>query len=242
VLQDTGCGAEPGAFWAGSAPANAACEVLLAGQEAAGPSEAEALEDAVNASLVVGAVIAAACILYWIPIRGWYRRSEARRLGPTRAMSGDADVIAPDTDSTLTITINAAPADVWPRLLEMGRGSTSLLQAKPASDLGPGDVLRFRFAPAFPIQAIDAGRTLVLGDGPGLLQWRWQFEVYAVDTTRTRLISRTRIRSGRSASAKLTALALRPIAFVLTRKMLLDVKRRAERGGSGGETTLRATV
>jgi hypothetical protein len=183
----------------------------------------------VSFSLFALSAFVALAILYWIPIRGWYRRSEARRLQAARPMSGDTDLLMPDYESTLTITIGAQPSDVWPRLLEMGRGDASQRREKEPTQLAPGDILRFRYAPAFPILSIDPGRTLILGDGPGLLQWRWQFELYAVDVGRTRLLSRTRVRSGQSISSKLVASILRPVVFVITRKMLLDVKRRAER-------------
>jgi hypothetical protein len=196
----------------------------------------------VNVTLVILAGLVAAFVLYWIPVRGWYRRSEARRVPPARAMSGDADLVAPDYESTLTITIGARPADVWPRLLEMGRPAATRQHPAAGAEPVPGDVMRFRYAPAFPVQSIDPGRTLVLGDGPGLLQWRWQFELYAVDVGRTRLLSRIRIRSGRSPFSRLVALALRPIAFVITRKMLFDVQRRAERGKADHMGPLRAAI
>jgi hypothetical protein len=186
-------------------------------------------EATVSFSLIVLSVLVAVGVLSWIPIRGWFRRSEALRLEPTRAMSGDADLLTPDYESTLTIAIDAQPADVWPRLLEMGRGRASQLPSKTPDQLQVGDILRFRYAPAFPIRAIDPGRTLVLGDASEGLQWRWQFELYAVDQRRTRLLSRTRICSGRTLGSSLLALALRPVTFVITRKMIFDVKRRAER-------------
>lgn len=191
-------------------------------------------------SVYVVTALVALAILYWVPVRGWYRRSEARRLERARAMSGDADLLAADYESTLAIAIAAPPTDVWPRLLEMGRSDASLRPGKEPTLLAPGDVLRFRYAPAFPIHSIDPGRTLILGDGPGLIQWRWQFELYAVAEGRTRLLSRTRFRSGASLGSKLFALVLRPVAFVITRKMLLDVKRRAERDAREGAHAVRA--
>ncbi|HXW06011.1 MAG TPA: hypothetical protein VD833_12310, partial [Vicinamibacterales bacterium] len=147
-------------------------------------------------TLVVVSAVVALMVLYWIPVRGWYRRSEAQRLASLRTMSGDTGVLSPDYESTLAITIDALATEVWPRLLEMGRGPGSQLRPADAADVSPGDVLRYRLAPAFPVHSVDPGRTLVLGDSPGRLHWRWQFELYPVDPSRTRLLSRTRIRSG----------------------------------------------
>lgn len=182
-----------------------------------------------NVALTVGAVAIAAGLLYWFPIRSWYRRSDAGRLDRLRTMSGDADLLCPDHESTLTIAIEAESADVWPALLQMGRGRRSQRTAKELSELKPGDVIQVSLAPPFPIAAIDPPRTLVLGAEHMWLQWRWQFELYALDVSRTRLISRARIRAGRTLASTALALALQPISFVIMRKMLFDVKRRAER-------------
>jgi hypothetical protein len=181
----------------------------------------------VNLTLVVlAALVAAAVVLFWIPVRDWYRRSEAGRVARIRAMSGDADLPVPGYESTLTITIPARPAEVWARLLEMGRSAAARQQPAPGTTPAAGDVMRFSLAPAFPVRAIEPGRTLVLGNG-GPLHWRWQFEIYAVDVGRTRLLSRIRFGPARTLRARALALALRPAAFVISRKMLFDVRRRA---------------
>ena len=179
-------------------------------------------------SLFVFALLVVAGLLYWFPVRAWYRRSGAGHLDPYRAMSGDADVLTPDYESTLTIQIDARPPDVWPRLLEMGRSRRSQRTGKDTSELKVGDVIRLTFAPDFPITSIDPGRTLVLGGNRAGLQWRWQFELYPLDADRTRLISRARLRTTASLGSTIKALLLQPVSFVIMRKMLLDVKVRAE--------------
>lgn len=181
-----------------------------------------------DGTMLVVAAATAAGLLYWFPVRGWYRRAEARRVQPLRAMSGDADLLCPDHESTLTIGIDAGSSEVWPCLLQMGRGPRSQQTTKELSQLRRGDAIQVSFAPAFPIVAIDPGRTLVLGN-EGTLQWRWQFELYPTHVGRTRLISRARLRAGRTFGSSFLALVLQPVSFVIMRKMLLDVKRRAER-------------
>ena len=180
----------------------------------------------VTLSFLVLSVLVIAVVLYALPIRGWYRRSGARHLDASRAMSGDVNVLSPDYESTLTILIDAPPADVWPCLLQMGRGRRSQRTTEDIARLKPGDSIRVTLAPAFPIKTIEPGRMLILGDA-GALQWSWQFELYAIDVNRTRLISRTRV-AARTAGETFIALFLQPISFVITRKMLFDVKRRAE--------------
>jgi hypothetical protein len=177
-------------------------------------------------SLVV--VLAGAGLLAWVGLRAWQRRAGAGRLDAMRTMTGDADLLRPDHESTLTIGVQAPPTAVWGCLLQMGRGERSQRTTKPANQLSVGDAIEVSFAPPFPILGIDPGRTLLLGGERYGITWRWQFELYALEIGRTRLISRARVRAGKTVGSSLFALALGPIAFIITRKMLLDVKRRAE--------------
>jgi hypothetical protein len=61
----------------------------------------------------------------------------------------------------------------------------------------------------------------------GGLDWVWQFGLYPVDETRTRLISRSRVRA-RAVWARLLTHAIEPAGFLMTRRMLLGLKQRAE--------------
>ena len=62
--------------------------------------------------------------------------------------------------------------------------------------------------------------------------------LYPLDETRTRLVSRSRVRA-RAAWARLLTHAIEPAGFLMTRRMLLGLKHRAEAlgaasmGGSG---------
>ena len=61
----------------------------------------------------------------------------------------------------------------------------------------------------------------------GGFDWVWQFGLYKVDEKRTRLVSRSRVRT-KSAWARLLTYAIEPAGFLMTRRMLLGVKERAE--------------
>ncbi len=56
----------------------------------------------------------------------------------------------------------------------------------------------------------------------------WQFGLYPVDERQTRLISRNRANVPRTVRWTLFMCLLEPVAFIMTRKMLLGIKRRAE--------------
>jgi len=59
------------------------------------------------------------------------------------------------------------------------------------------------------------------------LDWVWQFGLYAIDGTHTQLVSRSRVRA-HTALTRLLTLAIEPAGFLMTRRMLLGIKQRAE--------------
>jgi hypothetical protein len=61
----------------------------------------------------------------------------------------------------------------------------------------------------------------------GGFDWVWQFGLYAIDEKRTQLVSRSRV-CAKTAWARLATHAIEPAGFVMTRRMLLGLKQRAE--------------
>jgi hypothetical protein len=61
----------------------------------------------------------------------------------------------------------------------------------------------------------------------GGFDWVWQFGLYPVDQNRTRLVSRSRVCT-KTVWARLATYAIEPAGFVMTRRMLLGLKQRAE--------------
>ena len=56
----------------------------------------------------------------------------------------------------------------------------------------------------------------------------WAFVLVPIDEGSTRLLTRVRYRSEPTLTGRLVTAAMGPAAFVMTRKMLLGIKRRAE--------------
>ena len=150
------------------------------------------------------AVALFAGLVYWFPIRAWYRRSDARHIEPLRAMSGDTVILTPDYESTLAISVNAPVVAVWEALLRFGR------------------------AAQLPIRSIDPARALVARGRTGGREWTWQFELSPLDERRTRVILRDGSRATSTAPPWLSLIIPRLVSFVSTRKMLLDIKTAAE--------------
>ena len=197
--------------------------------------------------IMVYAVLLAA-VLYWIPIRLWYRRWGVTDAELNQPMPGDKDVSNPTYVAMLAVTIDAPPEYVWPWLLQMGKGRGGLYSYdwldrlfgyldRPSADrvlpefqhLAVGDIIPVGGAAGgFPVKIIKPGEALVLGGETAGFQWAWQFALVPVSRSQTRLISRNQARVPRSIASFLFMLALEPAAFIMTRKMLLGVKRRAE--------------
>ncbi len=162
-------------------------------------------------------------------------------------MLGDTQVTLPGYEATLGVTIDTTPAAIWPWLMQMGyrRGGLysydwldrlfGYLDAPSADRILPqwqrlavGDEIPMGCGDGFPVRAIEPFRSLVLaGHGPDV-EWSWELALTPIDHGRTRLVSRNRVWVRPSMRSAATMMAIQPAAFVMTRKMLLGIKRRAE--------------
>ena len=197
-------------------------------------------------ALVLAAV--AAALIYWFPMRRWFCRWGASSSELVRPMLGDAAVTTPSYIATLAVTVNASPGDVWPWLAQMGyqrgglysydwldelfgyldRPSANLL-LPDYQQLHVGDEIPMGRGPGFPVTAVEPERALVLsGKGDGLA-WVWQFGLFSTDGGRTRLVSRNAASVPHTLGTWCFMRVIEPAAFLMTRRMLLGIKARAER-------------
>ena len=80
----------------------------------------------------------------------------------------------------------------------------------------------------FPVTAIEPCRALVLSGMGDDFAWVWQFGLYPLDKDRTRLVSRNSARVPKTFASWLFMRVLEPAAFIMTRRMLIGLKDRAE--------------
>ena len=166
----------------------------------------------------------------------------------TRAMAGDFLIPTPTYSTTLAVTVDARPEQIWPWLVQMGYRRGGLYSYdwldrlfgfldRPSADeilpeyqhLSVGDEIPMGRGAGFPVREIAPGRALVLGGKTGDFEWIWQFGLYPLDPDRTRIVSRNTARLPKTLSWRLFMAALTPAAFLMTRRMLIGLKRRAER-------------
>jgi hypothetical protein len=186
-------------------------------------------------------------VLYWFPIRRWMSRWGTTPSDLACVMAGDDLVVDPTYSGTMAVIVNAPPEHVWPWLVQIGyqRGGLysydwldrlfGYLDRPSATRILPefqhlavGDSIPLGRGPRWPVAAIEPCRALVLDmRNVGGFDWVWQFGLHRVDATRTRLVSRSRVRT-HSVWARLVTYAIEPAGFLMTRRMLLGLKQRAE--------------
>lgn len=200
-------------------------------------------------SWLAGAGIAAiaAWPAYLLTVRRWQERWGASHEEVERAMPGD-DLVPDARDvSTRAVTIRVKPEEVWPWLMQMGyqRGGMysydwidQLIGVldEPSTDqvlpefqhLEPGDVIPMGYGPSWPVAAVEPYRSLVLDIREPGVDISWSFGLYELDEEHTRLVLRIRIRVKPVAHLISSFPVLDFGQFLMTRKMLLGIKERAE--------------
>jgi hypothetical protein len=193
------------------------------------------------------AVIVAFSMLYWFPIRRWMNRWGTTPSDLTRVMAGDELLDRSTYSGTTAVVVDAAPEQIWPWLVQIGyqRGGLysydwldrlfGYLDRPSATSILPefqhlavGDRIPVGRGPSWPVAVVEANRALVLDmRNLGGFDWVWQFGLYPVDQNRTRLVSRSRVCT-KTVWARLATYAIEPAGFVMTRRMLLGLKQRAE--------------
>ncbi len=184
-------------------------------------------------------------------IRPWHLRWGTSDEELQRPMPGDDEIQRPLYATTRAVTINAEPADIWPWLVQMGYQRGGLysydwldrlfrILDHPSADriipefqhLQVGDVIPLGAGPSWPVKALEPNQSLLIllrdPQNPEFgLTWVWA--LYSLDERNTRLVSRVRGRLPLTLGGVFMLLLLEPTGFIMERKMLLGIKRRAER-------------
>jgi hypothetical protein len=186
-------------------------------------------------------------VLYWFPIRQWMSRWGATASDRVRVMAGDSLLVDPTYSGTMAVSVDAPPEDIWPWLVQIGYQRGGLYSYdwldrlfgyldRPSAtcilpefqDLAVGDEIPLGRGPSWPVAVVEPRRALVLDmRNMGGFDWVWQFGLYGIDEKRTRLVSRSSVRTS-TVWARLFTYAIEPAGFLMTRRMLLGIKERAE--------------
>ena len=170
-------------------------------------------------------------------------------------LPGDELVADPADVTTRAVTVDAPADEVWRWLVQIGQDRGGLYSYDWLENLAGlgihntdeirdewqhlavGDLVRLvppgwlglPDGVALPVAQLDPGRSIVLRQQPPEMPWDavWSFHVLPHGPRRCRLVSRARsARQGRI--AWLAAQVMDPITLLMTRRMLLGIKARAE--------------
>jgi hypothetical protein len=176
------------------------------------------------------------------------------------AMPGDELVSEPSFNATRAITIDAPPEAVWPWLVQIGYGRAGFYSydlfdnaARPSAERvlpehqqpKVGDWVpmasKVNKTTAFRIKAFEQNRWLLWAKPHSTRAW----ELVPLEGGRTRLIVRLKDRyewRASPGSALLTLILFEFGDFPMMRKLLLGVRRRAERLAASASAPLHSTV
>ena len=176
----------------------------------------------------------------------------------TDSLPGDELVPEPKWSYTLGIAVDASPEAVWPWIAQIGQGrggfytyqtleniagcritnTTEILSEYQHPAVGD-DIYLHPTAPPMPIAVVDSPNALVLFGSPADTgvedRWgmsTWQFVVKAGSDGGSRFLTRGRYDYSPDWKSRLAfgRFPIEAITFVMSRKMMLEIKRLAERG------------
>ncbi|WP_225317736.1 MULTISPECIES: hypothetical protein [Haloferax] len=189
---------------------------------------------------------------YWTVVRPRMLNWGATPTEVRRPLAGDALLPEPDGESTMALTIDAPPEDIWPWLRQLGQGRGGFYSYEWAEnlvgldihnadeiipeyqDIALGDEVRLGNPERYPdtkleVAAISPERALVLQSPEDPPWWVWSFVLDPVTETETRLVVRSRISLPDNPALRVASqLVLDPVTFMMTRGMLLGIKSRVE--------------
>ena len=195
--------------------------------------------------VVLGAALALG-VVYWFPVRRWFSRWGATPEELARAMPGDGLIHNPTEMSMQAVTVNAPPQDIWPWLVQIGyqRGGLysydwldrlfGFLDRPSATRILP-EFQQLAVGDAIPwgrteltVGVVEPLRALALRYQARGFVWVWQFGLCPLDSQRTRFVTRGTERVPSKLVWWLGMRIMEPAAFIMTRRMMLNVKERAE--------------
>ena len=211
---------------------------------------------------VVGAGFAAAGLY---AARRFYRNWGTTKEECETRLPGDELVGRPAVQTTEGVWIDAPPSAVWPWLVQMGQDRGGLYSYESAENLiglkyrnadrihpewqqlSVGDVIRLvpqgwmgmRDGLALRVAQLIDGQSIVLRQEPTQFAWDavWSFHVMPHWEDRVRLLVRSRSRMRRPGEVLGVELA-GPVMSLMTRGMLLGIKRRAEQAWKAAQETV----
>jgi hypothetical protein len=194
-----------------------------------------------SAGLMWSAVVAATCLLsYAAFVRPWHRHWGATSAEIDALLPGD-DLVPGASTTTRAVPVGAPPEDVWPWIVQIGferagwysydwidndgRPSADVVRAD-LQELEPGARILMTPDMGFVVRDVESGHHLVCLSEDGTTSWC--LRLLPAPSGTSRLVSRFRARLPVSPATALWVAIADPGVFIMERKMLKGIARRAE--------------
>ena len=194
--------------------------------------------------LAGGAVVGVAAVsAYKRFVKPWHLQWGATAEEITQTMPGDEIVESPALMATRAITINARPSEVWPWLVQMGYGRAGFYSYDLIDNsrrhsaervipelqfLKVGDAIPTSAKQGFIVKKIEPEDLLLLSIEDKYTNLSFAIKLTELEDGSTRLIMRLRLQYRWGLRRSLYYQLFEPGDFVMMRKMMLGIKRRAE--------------
>jgi hypothetical protein len=186
-------------------------------------------------------------LAYWFPVRKWFNRWGTTEDELWRVMPGDTIIDQPTNRAMQAVSVKATPEDIWPWLVQLGYQRGGLYSYdwldrlfgfldRPSADrilpefqhIEVGDKIPWGHGDSLTVAAVEPNKSLVLDYRGHGMDWVWQFGLYPIDGNRTRVVTRGTERTPTTLPWRIAMLVMEPASFIMTTRMLLGVKARAE--------------
>lgn len=208
-------------------------------------------ESAFRAALAAGGAATTVALLRRRWLRWGATAEEAAAVLP-----GDELLARPDLVATRAVTVDVTPAELWPWIAQLGQGRGGFYSydrlenligcdihsadrvVPEWQDVAVGQEVKLHPDVGLVVARVDPGRALVLRGGvpvtaaPPPYDFTWAFVVAGGADGPARLVVRERYAYARG-WAPLVVEPVAVVSFVMSRRMLLGIKERAEREPGG---------
>lgn len=204
------------------------------------------------AVLVLLCATVVAVVAYLLVFRPWQLRWGATDEELERPMPGDDLVADPDLDATRGLTVEARPEEIWPWLVQMGyrragfysydrldnAGIPSAERILPEyQGLKVGDEIPLGRHSRMEVVVLEPPRAMVWNTAGDRFSWAWG--LYPGGEGRTRLVTRLHMKYVWKFPMILGYFMIDVGDFIMMRKCMRGIKRRAEAAWGAGDRSTR---
>lgn len=190
-----------------------------------------------------------AVVVYLLWLRPWQLRWGATDEELERAMPGDELVTEPDLTATRGLAVDARPEEIWPWLVQIGYRRAGFYSYDRLDNAGLPSAERIlpeyqnlKVGDKIPLDRVNL-MDVVVFEPPRVMVWdlpgerfSWGWGLYPEGDGRTRLVTRVRMKYTWRFPVIIWYFMIDAGDFMMMRKCMLGIKRRAEGAAAGPGT------